>query len=339
MFSLYILSTCVTGHQKDSIHLLLVQCLSPSRPVWRLNRHRSKLNNSLCFSAALSSWTGRSTPPGASWAARVQRWATWRPLTPPPTHGRCHSRCPARSSGTAAWSSRSTSRAAESDSLAPPAGWRRGRERGGAPGAAQGWDGQEAELWTRTPAFTTVFFSDPSPENKQKTDKRTQKKNQKIKKSKTWTTFWSRVQNVLMLTTGQPCQSAMPKPSSVTQQAQREPLLSLFLFLFGRKAHRLTFCDVHVSGKETSSPPATGRLSLFFFFILSAIHSVLLFAQRRVLSSFSSVQVIFSSGLYRTGGKLQETLKVSALSLTCVLLFKSNFIFLCNKNLGKKITK
>lgn len=88
-------------------------------------------------------------------------------MTPPPTHGRCRSRCPARSSGTAAWSSRSTSRAAERRRPAPPAGWKRGREGGGAPGAAQGWDGQEAELWTRTPAFTCFFFLTLHPRNKQ----------------------------------------------------------------------------------------------------------------------------------------------------------------------------
>lgn len=73
----------------------------------------SPMTSATRVSAAPWSWTVKSTPRGASWAARVRPWATWRPLTPAPTPGRCCSRCPARSSGTAAWPSKSTFRAAE----------------------------------------------------------------------------------------------------------------------------------------------------------------------------------------------------------------------------------
>lgn len=63
--------------------------------------------------AALLSWMGRSTPQEASWAARVQPSATWRPSTLAPTRGLSCSHCPARSSDTAVLSSKSTFRAAE----------------------------------------------------------------------------------------------------------------------------------------------------------------------------------------------------------------------------------
>lgn len=139
-----------------------------------------------------------------------------------------------------------------------------------------------------------------------------------------------------MLTTGQPCQSAMPKPSSVIQQAQREPLLlSLFLFLFGRKAHRPTFCDVHVSGKDTSSPPSTVRLSLFFFFILPAILCCCLLKDEsshhfQVRKWFSVVASTGKEGNCRKHWKFLPWLWLH------VFYYSSQIsVFLCNKKLGK----
>lgn len=120
-----------------------------------------------------------------------------------------------------------------------------------------------------------------------------------------------------MLRTGQPCQSAMPKPSSVTQQAQQEPLLFFLVFFFLRKAHRLTFCDVHVSGK-TRRPSATRRTTKSFCLFLFTRDSVLqvCVTHRSSLLSFFGVQVIFRSDLYRTGGKVKERGKASAVSVT-----------------------
>lgn len=86
--------------------------------LWSVCLYRGVVNaadNPPCVCAALLSWTGKSTPQEASSAARVQPWATWRPLTPAPTPGLCCSRSPVRSSDTAASSSKSTFRAADDD--------------------------------------------------------------------------------------------------------------------------------------------------------------------------------------------------------------------------------
>lgn len=65
------------------------------------------------FRAVLWFWMERSMLQEASWAARGQRWATWRLSTPAPMPGHCSRACHAHSSGTAVWSSRSTSKAAD----------------------------------------------------------------------------------------------------------------------------------------------------------------------------------------------------------------------------------
>lgn len=120
------------------------------------------------------------------------------------------------------------------------------------------------------PAFVHYICSDPLPRDRNSNKLTKEQRENRREVLEALCRMYS-----LTLRTRQPCQSAMPKPSSVAQRAQQEPLLLYFFFWGGAVLEEKRIVSLFVMSTSLEKPVvpqqpgATRSLRVFFsFFVL-----------------------------------------------------------------------